>query len=283
MRQINQNEINARRTVPGKHGGKRGDNDVARWWHSPVTERRWKATSTIASRGCDVRGETTADREGACRRRRGGYVKGPEGGNVCMARDRRRYLDTVKRIHDAMLHDPSDGTGRHVYGHGTGRQALVVVFIHDHGGERGPSLVSKVSAPQVCRHGVAIHSLVFSSPFSYRAFPLSFSICPSPVLADSTFALPIRGPRSISGYRHGSEDDGTPREQVAKTNCIRTARGRTLHARRHVIACVDRFLMGLYRGTEEAWWPAVSCPRRARVEYPFLPAVRSFRTFLPFV
>lgn len=31
------------------------------------------------------------------------------------------YLHAVKRIHDAMLHDPGQGTGRHVHDHGIGR------------------------------------------------------------------------------------------------------------------------------------------------------------------
>jgi len=62
-----------------------------------------------------------------CKRSRG---KGE--GNVRTRSYHQQYLDTVKRIHDAMFHYPGQSAGRHVYGHGSGWQALVFVFIHDH-------------------------------------------------------------------------------------------------------------------------------------------------------
>lgn len=234
-------------------------------------EYAWKSHRVASYRIAPSRARRDSTRSGT-RRRRGGYVKGLEGGNVCAAQDRRRYLDTVKRIHDAMLHDPSDGAGRHVHDHRVGGQVLVFVFIHDHGRESRPLNECASGPPLRCRaiHALSLSFSLFSS--SYRTFfPSHFrtlSPRPSAVLADDTFALPIRRSRSIPEYRDdGEEDDGVTRQRVAETSRIRTDRGETLHARGHAIACVDRFLMGLYRGAEEARWPPVPCPRPVAHEY----------------
>lgn len=91
---------------------------------------------------------------------------------------RRRYLDTVKRIHDAMLHDPGDGTGRHVHGHGVGRQALVVVLIHDHGGEKVLAR-ERGSAPSPRCRAIRLVSLSLFFPSFLPSLLLSLSFAVS--------------------------------------------------------------------------------------------------------
>lgn len=126
---------------------------------------------------------------------------------------------------------------------------------------------------------------------------LALSLVRSFATGRYTFALPIRRSRSITKYHHDGEDDddndwtmmmalrgGTPRRQTR----TRTDPGThvTLHARQHVTACVDRFLMelGSTRGEPrrlgEPQWLSVSCPR-ARAGSPFLPArpIVSFASF----
>lgn len=106
------------------------------------------------------------------------------------------YLHTVKWVHDAVLHDPGQGTGRHVDGHGVGRQALVVV-IHDP--EGGESLARK-SVP-IHRHDVRNFLLAFLLPFlslSLYFFLSSLSLATSTrcCVADSTL-----------GYRPSTDED----------------------------------------------------------------------------
>lgn len=53
-----------------------------------------------------------------------------EAAKTCTRKVSRQYLDTVERIHDTMLHNPSNSTGRHMHGHRSGRQTLVFVLAH---------------------------------------------------------------------------------------------------------------------------------------------------------
>lgn len=73
-----------------------------------------------------------------------------------------------------MLHYPGDGAGRHVHGHGAGRQTLVVIFIHDRGRKAARWLVN---APRIRRHGVAQSvSSLFLVPSVAPSRSLSLSV-----------------------------------------------------------------------------------------------------------
>jgi len=76
-------KASVRQAVPGKHGGKHGDGGVARWWlFSVLADGEFRGPSCRDARGRDGARLGTRRR----RRRQGGYVKGPKGESVCMAR-----------------------------------------------------------------------------------------------------------------------------------------------------------------------------------------------------
>lgn len=140
------------------------------------------------------------------------------------------YLDAVKRVHDAMLHNSGHGTGCHVHGHRIGRQALVVVLIHACEEEK---LLARKRVP-IRRHDI------FFSRSCLSLFSSSYLVPPH---------WPPNTLRCRFGVRYSDTRPSRGNERVNElyVRMEYAAGTHVLSARRHVIACVDRFLMGLHR------------------------------------
>lgn len=103
---------------------------------------------------------------------------------------RKVYLNTVERIHDAMFHNSSHCSSRHVHAHRCGRQSLVFVLIHYYE-TTTHSVASKSSRIATMSPSLSLSFLRIPSPLFL--FSLLFSVlaarCNAAILMSTTFTF----------------------------------------------------------------------------------------------